>query len=156
MDIISEVDCADMPPKQAAAMKGSTSVQRRAMKRPAPSDTESDSEYQQRRQRNNIAVKKSREKSRARAQMTTAKVEELRRENNELEGKISVLSKELDLLKDLLVLRAGKTCETDNNEDAVVSESSTTGVSSSTAADPSHVQQDHGYVSVINRPRKPR
>lgn len=145
-----------MPPKRTAAMKGSTSLQSTAVKRPAPSDMETVCEYEQRRQRNNIAVKKSREKSRARAQMTTAKVEQLRLENSELEGKVSILTKELELLKDLLVLRAGKACETDSGENAVVSESSTTGVSSSIAANPSHVQQDHGYVSVINRPHKPR
>jgi len=147
-----------MPPKRAAAAtKGSTVVQRSAVKRPAQSDTESNSEYRQRRERNNVAVKKSRDKSRARAQMTTAKVEELRRENTELEGKINVLTKELDLLKDLLVLRAGKKCDTDDNEDAELpSQSDSAADSRVVTADPDLIDQDHGYVSQIKRIRKHR
>jgi len=150
-----------MPPKRAAAagaMKGSRPplVQHSGVKRPAvQSDTESDSEYRQRRERNNVAVKKSRAKSRARAQMTTAKVEELRQENVELEGKINILSKELDLLKDLLVLRAAK--KRDNDGDDVVPSLSDSAAGSHTAtADPDLIEQDHGYVSPIKRIRKRR
>jgi len=132
-------------------------VQRSVVKRPAQSDTESEHEYRQRRQRNNVAVKKSRAKSRARAQMTMAKVEELRQENVELEGKINILSKELDLLKDLLVLRAGKKCEAndDDSEDVVVPSMSDPAAGSHTAAaDPDLIEQDHGYVSRFKRIRK--
>jgi len=82
-------------------------------------------------------------------------VEELRRENSELEGKINILSKELDLLKDLLVLRAGKACNTDNSEAANASQSPTMADSHCAAADPDLIHQDHGYVSQIKRIRKP-
>jgi len=154
VDIISEADCVEMPPKRTAATKGSASVQRIAVKRPMEDDVESDNEYRERRERNNIAVKKSRAKSRARAEMTTTRVEELRRANSELEGKINILSKELDLLKDLLVLRAGKKCDTEGSDDAVTCQSSTTAASCSAAADPHVIHQDHGYVSEIKRTRK--
>jgi len=146
-----------MPPKRATATKGSRSWQQSTTKRPAPqSDTESDSEYRQRRQRNNIAVKKSRAKSRAHAQVTTARVEELRQENTELEGKINILSKELDLLKDLLVLRAGKKCDAADSKDAATSQSNAAVDSHSAAADPTLIDQDHGYVSQVKRIRKTR
>jgi len=150
-----------MPPKRTAALKGGSTVQRKAMKRPAQPDVEQDiNEYHERRRRNNIAVKKSRAKSRAHAQMTTIKVEELRHENTSLEAKVNVLSKELDLLKDLLVLRAG-TSRADAGssgtcEDTVTSETSTTADSSVAAADPEVIRQDHGYVSPVHRTRKPR
>ena len=65
-------------------------------------------DYKQRRQRNNVAVRKSREKSRALARQTAERVTELRRENDELEGKVGLLSKELKILKDVLLIRAGK------------------------------------------------
>jgi len=140
-----------MPPKRGAAKRGSTSSARQnAVKRPAESDTESENEYRQRRERNNVAVKKSRENSRARAQVTASKVEQLRRENTELEAKINILTKELDLLKDLLVLRAGKKGSTATGEGAVTSQSSTSTV---VVADPNLISQDHGYVSQTKRIR---
>ena len=146
-----------MPPKRAAAVRGGKPVQRSAAKRPAPAvEEEEDSEYRDRRERNNIAVKKSRAKSRARAQMTADKVAELQRENTELEGKIKVLSKELDLLKDLLVLQAGKKNHADSSKDAVTTSPSSAASADtcSAAADPDLINQDHGYVSPINRLRK--
>lgn len=148
-----------MPPKRAAAATeggGGKSAQRGAAKRPRPASTERDVEYQERRERNNIAVKKSRAKSRARAQMTAAKVADLQRENTELEGKIKVLTKELDLLKDLLVLQAGKKNDTgDSRGNLVTSQSSTTAADTySAAANPESIAQDHGYVSPIKRPRR--
>lgn len=145
-----------MPPKRAAAVRGGKPVQRSAAKRPAPAVEEEDSEYRDRRERNNIAVKKSRAKSRARAQMTADKVAELQRENTELEGKIKVLSKELDLLKDLLVLQAGKKNHADSSKDAVTTSPSSAASADtcSAAADPDLINQDHGYVSPINRLRK--
>jgi len=109
-----------MPAKRAAAMKGAKPQQRNAVKR----RSEQDDEYRERRERNNVAVKKSRAKSRARIQMTAAKVAELQRENSELEVKIKTLSKELDLLKDLLVLQAGKKSNASASEDTTVSPSS--------------------------------
>jgi hypothetical protein len=113
-------------------------------------------DYQHRRLLNNIAVRKSREKSRAQAKLTAGRVATLRRENDELEGKLSVLSKELGLLKELLVMRAGRKTATatvagatSRLDEAVaeVSSSSCAG-SSGTVADLNSVHRDHGsYVS---------
>ncbi len=58
-------------------------------------------EYLARRERNNIAVKKSREKSRAKNKGTVEKVNMLKKENMELEQQVTILSKELGVLKDL-------------------------------------------------------
>ena len=54
-----------------------------------------------RRERNNVAVKKSREKSRAKAKNTVEKVTKLKEENASLEQQVTILSKELGVLKDL-------------------------------------------------------
>ena len=64
-------------------------------------------EYTKRRERNNIAVKKSREKSRQKARETLAQVDKLRKENENLEQKVTILSKELGVLKDLFLAHAG-------------------------------------------------
>lgn len=66
-----------------------------------------DGSYQARRERNNIAVRKSREKSRAKAKETMAQVDRLRKENEMLEQKVTILSKELSVLKDLFLAHAG-------------------------------------------------
>lgn len=64
-------------------------------------------EYTKRRERNNIAVRKSREKSRAKAKETSEQVNRLRSENEMLEQKVQILSKELSVLKDLFLAHAG-------------------------------------------------
>ncbi|XP_060080643.1 CCAAT/enhancer-binding protein gamma-like [Ylistrum balloti] len=64
-------------------------------------------EYTKRRERNNIAVRKSREKSRAKAKETSEQVNRLRNENEMLEQKVQILSKELSVLKDLFLAHAG-------------------------------------------------
>ena len=86
-----------MPPKRAAGDNGEANPSRRRRKMP-PKDTE---EYRERRDRNNEAVKKSREKSRAKAKGTIDRVSRLRSENKELEQQVVILSKELGVLKDL-------------------------------------------------------
>ncbi|XP_022522791.2 CCAAT/enhancer-binding protein gamma [Astyanax mexicanus] len=68
-------------------------------------DKESD-EYRQRRERNNLAVKKSRMRSKQKAQDTQQRVNELKEENERLEAKIKLLSKELSVLKDLFLEHA--------------------------------------------------
>lgn len=68
-------------------------------------------EYVARRERNNIAVRKSREKSRAKAKDTLAQVDKLRKENETLEQKVTILSKELSVLKDLFLAHAGSVGE---------------------------------------------
>ncbi|XP_061592342.1 CCAAT/enhancer-binding protein gamma [Cololabis saira] len=74
------------------------------MKKPS-ADKDSD-EYRQRRERNNLAVKKSRMRSKQKALDTQQRVNELKEENERLEAKIKLLSKELSVLKDLFLEHA--------------------------------------------------
>uniref|UniRef100_A0A2K5DDV4 CCAAT/enhancer-binding protein gamma n=1 Tax=Aotus nancymaae TaxID=37293 RepID=A0A2K5DDV4_AOTNA len=62
--------------------------------------------YRQRRERNNMAVKKSRLKSKQKAQDTLQRVNQLKEENERLEAKIKLLTKELRVLKDLFLEHA--------------------------------------------------
>lgn len=71
----------------------------------AQADKDSD-EYRQRRERNNLAVKKSRMRSKQKAMDTQQRVNELKEENERLEAKIKLLSKELSVLKDLFLEHA--------------------------------------------------
>ena len=64
-------------------------------------------EYKKRRERNNMAVKKSRNKSKVRTQQTLERVNQLKQENEMLETKIKILTKELNFLKDLFLAHAG-------------------------------------------------
>lgn len=77
-------------------------------KRSALLDKDSE-EYRIHRARNNLAVKKSRTKSKLRAQETQQKVAQLRAENETLIAKIKILNKELSFLKDLFLAHAGAT-----------------------------------------------
>lgn len=74
-------------------------------KKGARMDRASD-EYRQRRERNNMAVKKSRLKSKQKAQDTLQRVTQLKEENERLEAKIKLLTKELSVLKDLFLEHA--------------------------------------------------
>lgn len=58
-------------------------------------------EYRQKRDRNNVAVRKSREKSKMRVMETEQRVKELEDENQRLQSKITLLVKELNVLKSL-------------------------------------------------------
>ena len=58
-------------------------------------------EYRQKRDRNNVAVRKSREKSKVRVVETERRVKELEEENVQLQSKITLLMKELNVLKSL-------------------------------------------------------
>lgn len=60
-----------------------------------------DDEYHKKRQRNNVAVKKSREKAKNRIQETQVRVDQLSKENEELQSKVTLLSKELNVLRAL-------------------------------------------------------
>lgn len=59
-------------------------------------------EYKRRRERNNIAVRKSREKAKQRSRETEKKVNELYSENDSLKQKLSLVSKECRVLRQLL------------------------------------------------------
>ncbi|XP_030058660.1 CCAAT/enhancer-binding protein gamma [Microcaecilia unicolor] len=74
-------------------------------KKGAPLERNTD-EYRQRRERNNMAVKKSRLKSKQKAQDTLQRVNQLKEENERLEAKIKLLTKELSVLKDLFLEHA--------------------------------------------------
>lgn len=83
---------------------GGKSLPPSKMKKP-PADKDSE-EYRQRRERNNLAVKKSRMRSKQKAMDTQQRVNELKEENERLEAKIKLLSKELSVLKDLFLEHA--------------------------------------------------
>ena len=71
------------------------------------SEKDSD-EYKRRRERNNEAVRKSRQKSRQKASETEVRVTELKKENADLEQRVTLLHKELELLKDLFLTHANE------------------------------------------------
>jgi len=103
--------------------------------------------YRKRRERNNIAVKKSREKSRQKARETEMRVNELKEENAKLEDRVSLLSKELGLLKELLLSQAGggKCDDVKQEEEEYNREESTTAGSYQMQADLYVVNLDHVY-----------
>ncbi len=124
-----------MPPKRSS---DGASKSRKRRKMP-PRDTE---EYKEKRDRNNEAVKKSREKSREQAKHTVDKVTQLRSENDELEQQVTILSKELVVLKDLFkMVHAGSSdgqCRI-NGAEASVQTDPTTPVNMDA------VEKDHEY-----------
>ena len=66
-----------------------------------------DLDYLSKRARNNEAVKRSREKARQKAKETHDRVSRLKQENERLEERIKLLSKELTFLKDIFLAHAG-------------------------------------------------
>ncbi|KAL3860406.1 hypothetical protein ACJMK2_010530 [Sinanodonta woodiana] len=60
-------------------------------------------EYFDKRARNNVAVRKSREKAKQRQQETEERVQQLASENEQLQKKVDLLSKELHVLKSLFI-----------------------------------------------------
>ncbi|XP_046549481.1 CCAAT/enhancer-binding protein gamma-like [Haliotis rubra] len=80
-------------------------------KRSRKSEKRAPEEYRKRRDRNNVAVRKSRDKSRFKAKETMEKVSRLRNENEQLEQKVKILTKELSVLKDLFLAHAGTVAE---------------------------------------------
>ena len=60
-------------------------------------------EYVEKRNKNNDAVKKSREKARKHMKETEKRVEILKQDNNKMEERIKLLSKELVFLKNLFL-----------------------------------------------------
>ncbi len=82
------------PLKAKAPLKGAS--RRRCF------DKESE-EYRERRARNNVAVRKSRDKAKQRQEETERKVQDLTSENERLQRKVDLLSKELAVLKGLFL-----------------------------------------------------
>lgn len=72
--------------------------------RPRKREPKKDSpEYYEKRARNNVAVRKSREKAKLRQGLTENRVQELTDENERLQKKVDLLSKELNVLKSLFI-----------------------------------------------------
>ncbi|KAM9817472.1 CCAAT/enhancer-binding protein gamma [Neosynchiropus ocellatus] len=90
-------------PAHPTAAGGKAAPPSKMKKQQADKDSE---EYRQRRERNNLAVKKSRMRSKQKAMDTQQRVNELKEENERLEAKIKLLSKELSVLKDLFLEHA--------------------------------------------------
>jgi len=65
-----------------------------------------DPEYLAKRAKNNEAIKRSREKARAKASETKEKVDALKGDNKELEDKITALGQEMKFLKDVFIAHA--------------------------------------------------
>lgn len=72
----------------------------RSRKRQPPKDSE---EYYEKRARNNIAVRKSRDKAKIRQQETEDRVNALQEDNENLQKKVDLLTKELTVLKSLFI-----------------------------------------------------
>ncbi|CAJ0958291.1 unnamed protein product [Ranitomeya imitator] len=83
-------------------------------------------EYRLRRERNNMAVKKSRLKSKQKAQDTLQRVNQLKEENERLEAKIKLLTKELSVLKDLFLEHAHNLAESVPTETSVAGQDQAT------------------------------
>ena len=94
-----------MAPRHNSSESESDSGSRSSRQRGCDRNSE---DYRLKRDRNNIAVRKSREKSRQKARETMEKVSRLKKENEDLEMKVKLLSKELNLLKDLFLTHAGR------------------------------------------------
>ncbi|XP_026824275.1 CCAAT/enhancer-binding protein gamma isoform X1 [Ooceraea biroi] len=80
-------------------------------------EDEGNEDYRKRRDRNNQAVKRSRVKSKMRTQQTLERVNQLKTENELLEEKIKMLTKELGFLKDLFLAHAGSSQHSVNLQD---------------------------------------
>ena len=98
-------------------------------------------EYRQKRDRNNVSVKKSREKSKIKQRETIEKVNRLRVENQQLEMKVTLLSKELDVLRELFKEHAGPNVQNFCNQN--VAAKTEAGPPVNTIA----VEADHEYSS---------
>merc|ERR1719412_1770506 len=68
--------------------------------------SEEDNDYLAKRSRNNAAVRRSREKARMKSKETNDRVSNLKQENEMLEERIKLLTKELTFLKDMFLAHA--------------------------------------------------
>jgi len=64
-------------------------------------------EYREKRAKNNIAVKRSRDKTKAKARESQVRVQQLQSENEQLQSTVDAMTCELRYLKDLLISQAG-------------------------------------------------
>lgn len=68
-----------------------------------PKHAKNQDDYQIKRDRNNASVQKSREKARQQEAQTTQRVDQLKAENADLERRVDILNKELQLLKEMFL-----------------------------------------------------
>lgn len=120
----------------------------RATKRAA--DKEMDEDYVKKRERNNIAVRKSRMKAKERIEETRRRVVDLAKENEELRNKVSLLQKELNVLRSLFA-NGGITVPseinvqfTNSNSEAVVLTAVTTSLANGS------IQENHSSEVLEN------
>eukprot|EP00092_Neocalanus_flemingeri_P018401 GFUD01019914.1.p1 GENE.GFUD01019914.1~~GFUD01019914.1.p1 ORF type:complete len:109 (-),score=32.78 GFUD01019914.1:121-447(-) len=71
------------------------------MPRAAKEIDKDDPEYQAKRAKNNAAIKRTREKAKAKAGQIEMKVENLKTDNKRMEDQINVLDREMEFLKDI-------------------------------------------------------
>jgi len=71
--------------------------------------TKEDPLYKEKRNKNNESVKKSRLKTKVKSEETMQKVASLKQENEKLEERIQLLSKELTFLKDIFLAHTNRT-----------------------------------------------
>ena len=76
-------------------------------RKPSKSEDNDKTDYLAKRSRNNEAVRRSREKARMKAKETHDRVSQLKQENEMLEERIKLLTKELTFLKDIFLAHAG-------------------------------------------------
>lgn len=108
---------------------------------------EDDEAYRLKRDRNNMAVKKSRAKSRQKAQETSEKITQLREENSDLEHQVDNLTNELNRLKKTLLAHVGGRRNPQHADTALQHPTSALTAESKLAlADPQTVNRDHEYV----------
>lgn len=87
-----------LPSSQLKAPSSRTSRRHSSSKRNLDKNTD---EYRLKRERNNVAVRKSRFKTKQKFHETLSKVEELTEENDQLHDRVEVLTKELNVLRNL-------------------------------------------------------
>jgi len=75
-------------------------------RKPSKSEEPDKTDYLAKRSRNNEAVRRSREKARMKAKDTHERVSQLKQENEMLEERIKLLTKELTFLKDIFLAHA--------------------------------------------------
>ena len=136
-----------MPPKVKLESDSHTAPAKRVRKQ-VEKGTE---EYMLKRERNNVAVKKSRERSRAKAAETQIKVQRLKNENAQLEQKVELLQKELSVLKDLFLAHAGAMRQpeltTGGSTDAATDTASLEG--GGVMANQKAIKNDHEYTTSV-------
>lgn len=101
-DSVSDVSTSARSPGQARPRRGRLNTRKATPPSKNKKSLDKESlEYKERRERNNIAVRKSRDKAKLKQLETNSRVQDLTDKNNELQKKVDLLTKELNVLKGL-------------------------------------------------------